>query len=195
MESTSVSKSGLIVERMLVCPRCATSAPARQAVCRGCGMVYGEPASEPSRNRHSHADGPTFRLNSLLLLMVLVGLWLTVLRFSEELAVLSAALAIPALVRTYVAARKHREAAMPLAVHKKVAWFLASLGLMMFVYTAWLATFLVTCLTVSAVGLPFGDTIAVMGILLGLILGLVAATFAAVQVARLLWPLGFAQTS
>jgi hypothetical protein len=148
---------------------------------------------EGARSRRFRPLGFAFQLDSLLMLMVLVGAWLMVLRASAPLAVLAAFLAIPALARTYVAARKHWEADMPLGKRQKVVWFLASLGLMMFVALAWVVAFASVAIMTFLVGLYFGDSMAVVGAILGLNLGLLCATIASVQVARWLWPLGWAE--
>jgi hypothetical protein len=171
------------------CPCGAQPEAANTAVCSNCGGIRGASAASAFKASHQALlDRPTFRLESLLLLMTLFGLWLTIARSSLELGVFVAVLAVPALLRTAAEARVHKLNGAPRGVVRKVAWFVVSLGIVVLVYLLGLAGFTLTTLVVFAIGTIFGAEGAVLGLVIGAMCGLMVGIMAAGHAARYSWP-------
>jgi hypothetical protein len=175
------------------CPHCQAENPTGAARCWICQQPLEAAGPEHAAAPAANPATPkrTFHLNSLMLVIALVAVFLGVWRAAWGLAILFALVALPASLRTWGILAERRALNQPLRIEEKIFAFLGSLGVVLAIGLAACIAFYATCW----IGVGLGslgnsresyDWIIILG-LGGMVLGIPAAIFAGMRVKKWLW--------
>ena len=118
----------------------------------------------------------SFRISSLLLVIAVVALCLAIVREDLLVGTVLALAVVPALAYTIIAAARREARGSPMAVHEKLRTFLAAIVGVALIAFSTVATFFLTCVSVSRATDGAGEVDFIITVVIAVFAGAAAGT-------------------